>query len=714
MVRRWLARFGWVLLSGLLVALIGLVTWEPFFAEEGSSPPEGQYRAEIIRDDFGVPHISGKRDADVAYGVAWAHAEDDFFTLQDVAAMTRGRYAAIAGKEGAQFDYAYHLLGARKTAERDYAKLPADTRAVVDAYAAGLNDYAAKHPQEVKLARLFPINGVDIAAGFALRQPFFFGLGQTLGPLAEGELPAPDQGPALNTPLPTPEEGETLGSNAWAIAPARYENDTTLLISNSHQPLRGGVAWYELTVESEEGWHFTGATFPGSPYPFLGHNENLGWTNTVNTPDMIDTYELVLDDSGERYKLDGEWRDLESEDVWLRVKFGPLVLPVKQTVYRSVHGPVIKNDRGAFALRYGGMDSIDQLDAYYRINKATNYDEWRTIMARQQIPSTNFIYADREGNIAHIYNASIPQRQAGPDWRNVLPGDDSSLIWDSLVDYDALPQYKNPASGYVWNANNQPFFAAGPGSNLKAEDFAPEMGIELRMTNRAYRAAKLMREVEGRFTRETIDRIKYDTVYDREGYIATAMDAVEALNLSDAPKLAEAQKLLAEWDMDFDNKGPGDAVALIVLSRPMATSYWMKEAPDAREVLTEAVDHLMTHFGRLDVPLSDLLRLRQGDVDLPLIGGSDTLRASTFWEVHEDGRFSLRHGDSFIQYVEWRPGQRVFSESIQPFGAATTRPGSPHYTDQMQLYVDQKLKPVNFWRDVAEKAAKRRYWVESN
>jgi acyl-homoserine-lactone acylase len=117
------------------------------------------------------------------------------------------------------------------------------------------------------------------------------------------------------------------------------------------------------------------------------------------------------------------------------------------------------------------------------------------------------------------------------------------------------------------------------------------------------------------------------------------------------------------------------------------------------EKLQAAADHLTTHFGMLDPPMGDLLRLRQGELDLPLDGGSDTLRASTTWDVAEDGRLSLKHGDSFIMWMEWQPGQRVASRSIQPFGAASTRPASKHYTDQMQLFVEHKLKPVHFWRD---------------
>ena len=152
----------------LVLVFITLATWEPIVASPAQAASDKAYRAEIIRDEYGVPHIYGKTDADVAFGVAIAHAEDDFFTLQDVIAMSRGRYGAIAGEDGAVFDYAYHLLDARGTAQREYPKLPADTRALFEAYAAGLNKFAEEHSDEVKLANLFPVNGEDVAAGFAL------------------------------------------------------------------------------------------------------------------------------------------------------------------------------------------------------------------------------------------------------------------------------------------------------------------------------------------------------------------------------------------------------------------------------------------------------------------------------------------------------------------------------------------------------------------
>jgi len=727
----WIKRGAFALAGVIVLAMVVLATWEPFYASAANAPERARiYSAEIIRDTFGVPHISGKTDADTAFGVAVAHAEDDFFTLQDVVAMSRGRYGAIAGEDGAKVDYVYHLIDARGTAEREYPKLPADTRALFEAYAAGLNHYAEQHPNEVKLANLFPVNGMDVAAGFALRQPFFFGLDSVIGPLVAGEDLRREHGPdipgfprpplpgaqtaaetapkqARTLVLPLGEDAEHMGSNAFAVAPEKG-GGTTTLISNSHQPLRGGVAWYELVVESGEGWHFAGANFPGSPFPFLGHNEHLGWTNTVNTPDMIDVYQLELDETGTRYKLDGEWRDLESKWVTLPVKMGPVVLPIRREVLRSVHGPVIRNDKGAFAIRYGGIGKLEQLDAYYRLNKATSFAEWEAQLSRLAIPSTNFIYADKTGTIAYVYNAAIPDRPEGVEanWRDILPGDRSDLIWQSAVGYNTLPRIVNPASGWLYNANNTPFTAAGAGSDLTPEAFSPLMGIELKQTNRSWRAYKLLSEAT-MLDRATLEAIKYDTGYERQGYVARLFDALEAIEAKG--NLAEARDLLLTWDFTADSKGSADALALLMIRDFMSADYNNKPFPDVAQKLQAAADHLIVHFGRLDPPMSDLLRLRQGEVDLPLDGGSDTLRASTTWDVAEDGRLSLKHGDSFIMWIEWQPGERVSSQSIQPFGAATTRPRSPHYTDQMRLFVDHKLKPVHFWRDeLLAKASSRR------
>ncbi|MBL0916218.1 MAG: acylase, partial [Sphingopyxis sp.] len=657
-----LRRIGLGFLLLLVIAAASLAIWEPLTAEAPKAPLYKPTDVQIARDKFGVPHIFGKTDADVAYGVAYAHAEDDFSTLQEVLAMTRGRAGAMLGEDGAKVDYAAELLEIRKTTARDWPRLPKDVQLLFTAYAAGLNHYADKHPDEVRLSGLFPVTGEDVVAGFVLRSPFFFGLDSVLGGLTEGKPMGREGGPSLDAKgklvprelTPVGRDPEANGSNGMAVAPARSTDGATRLVSNSHQPWTGGVAWYELVVHSGEGWDFAGANFPGSPYPFLGHNKYLGWTNTVNRPDLIDVYKLVLDDSGDKYRFDGKWLPLEARRIWLRVKYGPFVLPVPQTIYRSVHGPVIKNDKGAFAIRYAGMDQSAMVTQYYRLNKAKNFAEWRAAMAGQGVPATNFIYADAAGNIGLFYNAMFPDRPAGYNWRGILPGDTSADLWTKTLPFDRVPALVNPRSGYVMNANNTPWVAAGPGDELDAAAFSPLLGVEDDMTNRAVRLIELF-EASGQIDEARLKAIKYDTAYAKSGYAKAWMAKLLALDTKGDPALAEAQALLRAWDWNLDGKGKGDALALMVLRPANGSHYQRKPEPDPRKVLSDTVAHLQEHFAGLDPKLGEVLRLRHGEgasrIDLPLDGGNDTVRASTLWDAEPDGRLKVRHGDSFIMFV---------------------------------------------------------------
>ena len=688
-------RIGLGLLAIVLLVAIALATWEPLTATRAAPPPARKYDTVIARDTWGVPHVFGRTDPDVAYGIGYAHAEDDFSTLQEVLAMTRGRLGAISGADGAKTDYVVHLLGARATVDRDYDGQPADVRALLDGYASGLNAYARRHPGEVKLAKLFPVNGRDVVVGFVVRSPFFFGLDGVLGALAGGKpLPRESAGPAPDAPDTTPvgPNGEQNGSNAFAVAPKRSADGWTRLISNSHQPWRGGVAWYELVVHSGQGWNFAGATFPGAPYPLLGHNETLGWTNTVNRPDLIDVYKLTT--NGDRYRYDGQWRPLERRRVWLPVRlWGPFVLPVPRTVTRAVQGPVIEGEAGAFAIRYAGADQLRMVEEYYRLTRARTYDEWNRALAIQGVPATNFIYADARGNIDLVYNAMFPNRKPGHDYAQVLPGDTSRNYAAGTVAWGVVPQNRNPASGFLINANNTPYQAAGTGSELPAQP--PLLGIETDTTNRGTRALELM-GADGSISEAELERIKYDTGVSRRSWAGRWYADIAAVDPRGDRRLADAQALLRRWDWNFDGRGPADGLAVLLMRSGQSWHYTRKPEADPRAALSEAAAFLSEHYGRLDVPLGTLLRLRQGKVDLPLDGGPDVLRAASLWDETKDGRLVVKHGDSFLMFMAWDRQGRVRSRSIQPYGAATTRPDSPHYADQAALFARHGTKPVWF------------------
>ena len=378
----------------------------------------GAYDVTISRDEWGVPHVRGPRDIDVAFGIGYAHSEDDFATIQEVLIATRGQLAAVKGERAAVSDYLVNLMGIWETIEARYERdLSAEVRAVIEAYADGMNYYAALHPENVADGVL-PMTGKDIAAGFMFKTPFFYGLDKTLIAVFEGRIgeseglskEGVDAFLPAKTPLP-------VGSNAVAVSPARSADGATRLLVNSHQPFTGPVAWYEAVLESDEGWHVAGGFFPGSPFMLHGHNAYLGWANTVNEPDLVDIYRLTINpDNDNQYMLDGEWRDFEKSIATIRVDlWGPFWWTVKREVLRSDHGPVLRAPNGAYAVRYAGLGEIRQVEQYFALNKTRNLAEWIEAMRLQALPSINYIYADRQGNIAYVYNAQFPDRKDGPD-----------------------------------------------------------------------------------------------------------------------------------------------------------------------------------------------------------------------------------------------------------------------------------------------------------
>ena len=307
--------------------------------------------------------------------------------------------------------------------------------------------------------------------------------------------------------------------------------------------------------------------------------------------------------------------------------------------------------------------------------------------------------------------ALFPPRKPGFDYTRVLPGDTSADLWDGALGFDRMPKIVDPASGYLVNSNNTPFIAAGPGSELDPADFSPLLGIERRMTNRIVRAIELLSAEKGVITPERLLQIKFDTAYSKNSFAGRWMDKILALDLKAEPDLAKAQALLRTWDWNSDGNAPADALGESMMHMANSAAYHGDPLPDAHAKLREVVDRLMKGFGRIDPPLGDVQRMIHGKVDLPANGGTDTLRAATTWDPQPDGHMRVKHGDSFIMLVNWDKAGHVTSQSIQPYGEATTRPDSPHYTDQMKLFVEHRFKPVHFDPSDLVRHASRAYRV---
>jgi acyl-homoserine-lactone acylase len=689
--------------AGAAVAVVALVAAGVWLALRPPAVPPGladvgaAYDVEILRDTWGVPHVFGKTDADVAHGLAYAHAEDDFILIQDTLLAARGKLASVHGEDAAPNDYMVHLLRIWDVVDAGYPQLDARTRALCQGYADGLNLYAALHPEQAR-PNLFPVRGQDIVAGFVHKGPLFFGLDKVLAGLFSEDAP-PGQGAQGRTPGVRGARAELMGSNAIAVAPARSADGSTFLVVNSHQPWTGPAAWYEAHLHSEEGWDMAGGLFPGAPLVLHGHNRHLGWAHTVNAPDLIDVFALEIDpEDPDRYRFDGAWRELEVRQAPLEVAlWGPVSWTFEREVLWSVYGPVVRRPHGTYAIRFAGYGEVGAVEQWYRMNRATTFEEWQAAMRALAVPMFNTVYADRAGNIYYLYGGRLPVRTSGHDWRGTVPGHEAETLWTGHLPFDELPQVKNPASGFVQSCNGTPFQATVGPDNPQAQVYAPEFGIETHQTNRGLRALALFGG-DTSITAEELVAYKFDMAYAPGSRMAEIVQRVTTAPAPAAPLLAEAVAVLRAWDLRAVPESEQAALAVLAFQPWVEERGQQIETAALLDALSEAARTLKTHHGRLTVPWREVNRLRRGDVELGLGGAPDVLHA--VYGAPSGGHLMGRAGDSYILLVRWDAQGRVSSRSIHQFGSATRDAASPHYADQAPLFAERRLKDV--WLDEAD------------
>ncbi len=663
--------------------------------------PEGTYEVSIRRDDWGVPHIYGKRDADVAYGLAYAHCEDDFETMQEAMLLSQGKLATHMRFEGLKFDFISNAFRVSKWVEEKYdSELSDEVRAVCEAYAAGINHYAGLHPDQVAAPQAFPASGKDIVAGFIVKMPFFYGFDKHLKPLMNGQL-EPAEHTAAEDPM------ETLlwsrlpkGSNSFAVAPSRSEDGATRLAINSHQPWEGPVAWYEARLHSDEGWDMVGGVFPGTPVILHGHNRNLGWAHTVNEPDLVDIYSLKLNpDNPNQYEFDGEWKDFEREMVPLELRlWGNIFIKVPQEFLWSVHGPALRTPTGVFAISFAGYGEARLVEQIFRMNKATDLDSFRAAMELRAMPSMNTMYADDKGNIWYLYNAALPERAEGFDWRGVLPGNTSKALWQGVISFDRMPQSLNPASGWLQSCNNDPFYCTVSDDAPQRSDYDDRYGIDTIMRNRAWRAIELFGSDES-ITREEFFAYKYDMKYSPQSMPAALVKEVLAKYPTGDAKHDAALEVLRDWDLSCDEANLGAAIGVGTVLPTIAAQLFGDPIPDTWDNFTTAADLLVANYGKVDVPWEQVNIMHRGEHRFGLGGGPDILFA-VYGRPQPDGTLKGEAGDSYILMPEWDAQGKLSSQSLHQYGSATKDEQSPHFADQAALFQRREMKPV--YMDEAE------------
>ena len=653
---------------------------------------------DIVRDSFGVPHIFAKTDAEVAYGLAWAEAEDDFKSMQEIILPAKNLMAGVQGKKGAAGDYAFALFRCREITEEKWNTLTPAFLKLVEGYLLGLNDYAKKHPEEIIHKKIFPVTAKEYVSSSVFALTIFNGADQALIRIFNNsEWEAPE----LNK----------KGSNSAAISASKTTTGEAFLLINAHQPNTGPQSFYEAHLCSEEGLNIIGGLLAGGPCILHGVNENLGWAHTVNYCDRLDEFQLEMNpDNSLQYKFDGQWINLEVKTIKLKIKGIPI--NVKRKIYWSRYGATMKNKQGFFSMRLGANMKIGVLDQWYQMNKAKNFTEFYAALNRQELSMFNIMYADKYDTIFYINNALMPVRDAAENynWKKTLPGNTSKTLWTSFRAEKELPQYINPKSGFLFNTNHSSFLATGAADNLKASSFAKADGWEEYHLNRSVRFLELFPQNE-KLNYEKFKQIKFDKQLPAVMQYPYQLDEMFLLSETEYPALAPLITTFKTWDKRGDADSKGAAIFLLMyehLKKQLAGQ--MPRAitkAEAVETFTHVKNYMQANFGTTNLKLGDIQKLVRGDKEWPLGGFPDLL--SPQWATPlANGKLKSMGGDGLIMFVRFQKEGLPKIETINMYGASA-KPGNKHFDDQVEMYLKQQTKTMTLDKATVYKNAERVY-----
>jgi acyl-homoserine-lactone acylase len=657
----------------------------------------------IARDVYGVPHIFAPTDPEVAYGLAYAHSEDDFKTIQTLILTGKGKLGTYLGKKGAPVDFVFGLLNTRKVVDQQIKSMDPKFLQLVQGYLLGLEAYGKAHPAEILNKHVFPIALEDYIATTMFSVAIFCGVDKTLPKILDGSIPS----------LPG-FTGE--GSNAFAIKGSKSATGEPMLVINAHQPIEGATAFYEAHVQSEEGWNILGGLFPGGPLIFHGTTPNLAWAHTVNFQDKIDVYQLQTDKAHPgQYKVDGEWLPLVKRKIKLSIKGIPI--PVFKTAYESIYGPTVKSPKGTyFSIRLPSLLDAGALQQWYAMNRSTNFTEFKAALNQNHLPMFNIMYADKEDNIFYISNGKMPYRNAKYNWASTLPGNTRETLWEKFKPLSELPQHLNPAAGYLFNTNHSPFMATAVNENLNPANYDKYDGYETYHNNRSQRAKELI-DTYDKISLEDLKRIKFDRQLPAKilypyGYDASVLFSLDPVKY---PATATIIKGLKEWNHVTNIESVGALYYNIAYYGASKVRHTASKDPltesEAVELTQYVHDFLMKHYGRLDVTLGEFQRLKRGDQDWPQAGMPDVL-AAVMSEPFGESKRKMNSGDAYIGFVKYpKDGGLPLIETVNTFGASS-HPESKHYADQRELYQAQKTKRMTLDKDEVLKNAEKIYHPE--
>jgi acyl-homoserine-lactone acylase len=672
-----------------LLVLSAFLLLIPNCKAQSLSPQQLPQKSEILWDTWDVPHIYAESSTALGYGFGWAQMKSYSNEILKLYGLARGRGAEFWGENYLDSDRLMHQIGIPEDAVKALEQQPDDIRKYLQAFADGMNEYALDHPQEIdaEVREVLPVQPEDIIRHM---QRAFFTFVSAVG-----------NSPSIVGLSGLPPNSQP-GSNTIAIGPSRSKSGNAMLLQNPHLPYNFPLMrFYEAHLIGPE-FDLYGAALIGVPMIVIGFNEYMGWSHTVNTVDVIDTYLLTLDSNG--YRFDGEISEFQEHTKIIknRQEDGSMRNDTL-LIRRSIHGPVIQStDTSAIAIRTPMLDRFGMLQQYWDMGSAKNFDQFEAALRQHQLPMFTTTYADKEGHIFYLFAGQIPKRSHGDFrfWQQPVAGDTPKNLWTEIHSFDELPSLFNPESGFLQNSNSPPWFATFP-SNLNPGDYPKYMAPE-GLNLREQRGLEMLLDNDS-ISFEDLLEIRYsnrmllaDRVFD---------DLLPAAQKSTDSITRAAAEVLSTWDRQANSESKGAVLFTFWASEickikmcavavpwnsnePISTPNGLADPDTAAAILGKVARQVQDQFGSLDVPWGEVMRFSD---EIPGVGAPGYpfgVYQVVAYQPSEKGEFQSVHGDTWVAVIEFtKNGPRA--EVLMSYGNSSNADD-----EQFRLLSNKKMRPV--------------------